>query len=245
MSSDNQAPNYQAPGEAEMWAMIRRGDEPFDVYRHVMVHSLFHRLVSWWLGVSLRRFDDFIASKSSGVCFIKLRPLSDPTSDMATQLAAYTLLSLPWNLKVSKHNSIQVIRERPHDDDRSWDAWTSLVRESIAVLSRLTHGKIKVKFDATADECIRAIEGASNGVVRAGVRTNPFRHFLHASRPILFVSGIDHDWNQRDDEQRQKVQSFVNALVSLFKDRGKLIFIVRPSYHPFDPEMRHSPSFVL
>ncbi|KAK5635727.1 hypothetical protein RRF57_011439 [Xylaria bambusicola] len=244
-SGHHPLPGNPAPGEAELWRKIRQGDDPYTIFMYVSVHDLFRRLASWWSGSVLRQFDEFIDSKLPGVCLIKWRSFADPTHDMATELAAYTIARQPWWLHRRKFSPVRVIRERPHNNDRTWDAWTSLVRESIAVLSPLTHGKINVKFDASIDQCVGAIEAAGNSVVHAGVHTNPFRHHFLTTRPILFVSGIDHDWNQRDLEQRAKVQVFISALIRLFRDRAKLIFIVRPDYNPYDPEMHKLRTFVL
>ncbi|KAI1307417.1 hypothetical protein F5Y03DRAFT_119370 [Xylaria venustula] len=231
-------------------SMVAEGSGPYTIYCYALIYNILPELHSQsWLSSGLASLANFTKDVLPGapyVCFMKTMD-RDPLYWETTQLAARTIVATGGPSCAEALSSVFVARNStaatvPADDFEGH--WTTLVRSVAARIKDLAKGTIDSDDWDDPESCLRAIESADE-----------LSDQFHPAQPILYVDGIDRAYDRsvaycpcqqehaggelpeaRQDEwdQLAKVQRLVGALLRLFDDKGKLVFVVGQGFEYLD-----------
>ncbi|RWA05328.1 hypothetical protein EKO27_g9778 [Xylaria grammica] len=250
-------------------SIMRAGGDIYKMYRFALSNGVVGELEppQAWLNSGWVSLDQFVSDARVNaplVCFIRcMKPCI--TTRVAIHLAVRQISREEETLRDAAQYPVLYAEDR---NSQHYEAfWESLVKDVAKILRPLTKDATKVEANADADRHLEAIEA----VTELTSPSQPIQHYFFIAgldRAYDRTLGVDRNWSYniwsetpetkaRKDEQygltpadisqRAKVKRMVDALIRLFRGKGKLVFIVQPSFSDFEVagSMNDVPTYVL
>ncbi|KAI0427779.1 hypothetical protein F5Y09DRAFT_315251 [Xylaria sp. FL1042] len=186
-----------------------------------------------WSRSGLASITNFLNDSTHHVCFVQSMDMH-PSAWELTQLAACMM----GGQEAQKYpiSLVRVAQDYRSSAVQYDDHWIGLARSVALNLNPITKDGIKVRAPTNPDYCLLAIEAV--------------KELTRTFEPTLYIGGIDraYDMNyalqimyntdqqvlfemeEAEIERRQKVLRMVRALFRLFQNRGKLVFLIGPTF---------------